>query len=203
MDASRSGLRILVVDDHELVLVGVRALLTRQEWVGRCLTAGNREEALVLAHRHEPSVALVDLFIGRELGVDVARDLLAQQHGLKVILTSGTGSITPAVARAAGVHGFIPKSWPTAAVVEGVRHVALGGTVLPRRDEAEPLDKLSKREREVLQHITEGLSNPEMATVLHLSRHTVKQHTTAVYRKLGARNRAEAASIARQFGLVS
>ena len=197
------GRRILVVDDHEMVLIGMRALLTREAWVGRCLTARDSEEALELALRHEPHVALVDLLIGAELGLDVACSLLAQQPGLKIILMSGTGSITPAVARAAGVQGFVPKYWSSSAITEAVHRVSRGAELIPRRDSAVPVDKLTNRERDVLKHIAEGLSNPEMADVLHLSRHTVKQHTSAIYRKLGARNRAEAASMARQFGMVA
>ena len=203
VSSTEAGRRILVVDDHEMVLTGMRALLAREEWVGRCLTAANAEQAVELVRRYEPHVAVVDLFVGSELGLDVCRKLLAERPSLKIVLTSGTGSVTPAVARAAGVQGFMPKHWSTRAVADAIRQVCLGGTVFPRATEAEPADTLSKRERDVLKHIVEGLSNPEVAAVLHLSRHTVKQHTTAVYRKLGARNRAEAASMARQYGLVS
>jgi two-component system response regulator DesR len=202
MISTRNGQSILVVDDHDMVLVGMLALLTRQEWVGRCLTARNRDEALDLARRYEIHLAVVDLFIGEQRGLDLARELRAERSQLKIILTSGTGSVAPAVARAAGVDGFVPKYWPASAIVEALHRVSRGATVLPRRNESEPLQPLSRREQDVLKHIAEGLSNPEMAAVLHLSRHTVKQHTTAVYRKLGARNRAEAASMARQFGLV-
>lgn len=202
MSATPRGRTVLVVDDHEMVLMGLQALLLRQGWVGRCLVARNRQEALDLARGHDVHIAVVDLFIGEQMGMAVARELREEQAWMKIILTSGTGSVAPAVARAAGVDGFVPKYWPAAAVVEAIHRVAEGATVLPRRDDAEPLRKLSKREEDVLKHIAEGLSNPEMAAVLHLSRHTVKQHTTAVYRKLGARNRAEAASMAREFGLV-
>jgi two-component system response regulator DesR len=202
MISAGSGRRILVVDDHDMVLTGLRALLTREGWVGRCLTARCGAEAFDLCRRYEPHVAVVDLFIGDELGLDVSRKLLAEQPSLKIILTSGTGSVTPAVARAAGAHGFVPKHWPAQTVVDAIHRVCLGSTVFPRAD-VEPANKLSKRERDVLNHIVQGLSNPEVAEVLHLSRHTVKQHTMAVYRKLGARNRAEAASIARQYGLVA
>ena len=202
MISTGMGRTILVVDDHDMVLVGMHALLTRQEWVGRCLVARNRQEALDLVRSHDVHIALVDLFIGEQMGLALARELRAEQAWLKIILTSGTGSLAPAVARAAGVDGFVPKYWPAAAVVEAMHRVSEGASVLPRRSDAEPVRKLSKREQDVLKHIAEGLSNPEMATVLNLSRHTVKQHTTAVYRKLGARNRAEAASMAREFGLV-
>ena len=202
MISTRKGRTVLVVDDHDMVLAGMQALLTRQDWVGRCLVARNRKDALDLVRANDVHLAVVDLFIGEEMGLALARELRAEQAWLKIVLTSGTGSMAPAVARTAGVDGFVPKYWPAAAVVDAMYRVSEGATVLPRRDEAEPVRKLSKREQDVLKHIAEGLSNPEMAAVLHLSRHTVKQHTTAVYRKLGARNRAEAASMAREFGLV-
>lgn len=202
MISTPNGRSILVVDDHSMVLAGMHALLTRQEWVGRCLTARNREQATELLRRYDVHIAIVDLFLGQELGLDVARDLRAERPAMKIMLTSGTGSVAPAVARAAGVDGFVPKYWPASAVIDAIYRVSRGNTVLPRTGESEPLRKLSNREQDVLKHIVGGLSNPEMAVVLRLSRHTVKQHTTAVYRKLGARNRAEAASMARQFGLV-
>ena len=202
MITTRSGHSVLVVDDHDMVLVGMQTLLMRQTWGGRCLTAHNRDEAIDLVRRYDIHLAVVDMFIGEQMGLVVARDLRAEQAWLKIVLTSGTGSVAPAVARAAGVDGFVPKYWPSHAVVEALYRVSQGATVLPRRDEAEPQRKLSNREHDVLKHLADGLSNPEVAAVLHLSRHTVKQHTTAVYRKLGVRNRAEAASMARQYGLV-
>jgi DNA-binding NarL/FixJ family response regulator len=153
--------------------------------------------------RYEPHVALVDLFVGHESGLDVCRALRASSPSLRVILMSGSGSVSSAVARFAGASGFFPKDWPADAVVEAVRQVCGGSTVFPRAREAEPIQPLSRRERDVLEHVVRGLSNPEVAAALHLSRHTVKQHTSVVYRKLGVRNRAEAASLARQLGLVS
>jgi DNA-binding NarL/FixJ family response regulator len=197
-----SGRSVMVVDDHSMVIAGMHALLTRQSWVGRFLSAQNHEDAVDLVRRYDVNVAIVDLFIGEQRGLDLARALKAEQPALKIILMSGTGSVAPAVARAAGVDGFVPKYWNSPDVVEAVYRVSRGATILPRSTESEPTRKLSQREHDVLKHIVEGLSNPETALLLHLSRHTVKQHTTAIYRKLGARNRAEAASMARQLGLV-
>jgi ATP/maltotriose-dependent transcriptional regulator MalT len=86
--------------------------------------------------------------------------------------------------------------------VTAVQRVSAGRTLFLRSDEAEPAPPLSRRELDVLQQLVPGLSNREAATVLHLSRHTVKQHTCGLYRKLHVRNRAEAASRARELGLV-
>lgn len=200
---SLAGRRILVVDDHEMVLVGLRQLLGRQPWVERCLTATRSDEAVRLVRRYEPHVAMVDLFVGTEPGIDICRLLRAESPSLKVVFMSGLGSVAVAVARYAGASGFFPKHWPGDAVVEAVRRVSIGQMIFPQASKAEPVHLLSKRERDVLEHLVHGLSNPEVAAALHLSRHTIKQHASGVYRKLGVRNRAEAASLARQLGLVS
>src|ERR1700710_207288 len=98
-----SGRSILVVDDHSMVIAGMHALLTRQKWVGRFLSAQSREEALDLVGTYDLHIALVDLFIGEQRGLELAHELKAVQPGLKIILMSGTGFVAPAVARAAGV----------------------------------------------------------------------------------------------------
>jgi DNA-binding NarL/FixJ family response regulator len=197
--------RILVVDDHEMVRVGLRALFSREPWVARCLGAGARDAALELTDRYEPHLALVDLFVGDDSGVDVCRVLREARPSLRVILMSGSGSVSPAVARAAGAWGFVPKHWPAQVLMEAVRRACAGERILSASADTQTQApaRLTNRERDVLVQLAQGLSNPEVARVLHLSRHTVKQHTSTVYRKLGVRNRAEAASRAQQLGLVS
>jgi len=87
-------------------------------------------------------------------------------------------------------------------IVETIRLVAEGVTVFPAAD-AGAATHLTRRELDVLETLVRGMSNPEVAATLHLSRHTVKEYTSAIYRKLGVRNRAEAAGRARELGLVS
>src|ERR1700761_6724845 len=99
---SPAKLRVLVVDDHDVVHWGFRLMLTEQAWVERCLSARNGEEALALALRFEPHVALVDLFIGEESGAEICERLRAQSPNTKVLLISGAGRISPSAARAAG-----------------------------------------------------------------------------------------------------
>ena len=88
-------LRILVVDDHDVVHWGFRLLLERQPWVERCLAARNAEEALSLAAREKPHVALVDLFLGRESGAEICESLRSASPQMKVLLISGAGSLSP------------------------------------------------------------------------------------------------------------
>jgi DNA-binding NarL/FixJ family response regulator len=202
-ERSPARLRVLVVDDHDVVHWGFRLMLTQQSWVARCVSAHSGAEALTLAARYHPHVALVDLFIGEESGAEVCELLRAQEPGTRVLLFSGAGDISPRAARAAGASGFASKDWPARRIAEAVRRVGLGGAVFESTGEASTgAMGLSEREREVLGLMADGKTNPEIGEALHLSRHTVKEHSSALYRKLGVRNRTEAVQRAQRLGLV-
>ena len=194
-------MRVLVVDDHDVVQWGFRLLLTQQPWVERCLTARTGAEALELTRRYGPHVALVDLFLAGESGTDVCAAIRRESPSTKVLLISGAGRMSPAAARAAGASGFVSKDLEAAEVTRAVRMVGAGMTLFPAKAD-QPAPLLSEREREVLSLIGEGRTNREIAEQLYLSPHTVKEHTSAVYRKLGARNRAEAVQLAQRTGLL-
>jgi DNA-binding NarL/FixJ family response regulator len=202
---SPERLRVLVVDDHDVVHWGFRLMLTQQPWVERCVSAHTGHEALKLATRYEPHVALVDLFIGEESGAEICEQLRATQPLTRVLLFSGAGEISPQAARAAGAAGFAYKDWPARRIASAVRSVGLGQTVFPARDDHDNPGALglSERERAVLALMASGATNPEIAGQLHLSKHTVKEHTSAVYRKLGVRNRTEAVQRAQRLGLLA
>ncbi len=194
-------LRVLVVDDHDVVHWGFRMLLGEQPWVERCLAARTGAEALALSRSFEPHVALVDLFLAGESGAELCASIRTASPGTRVLLISGAGRMSPAAARAAGASGFVSKDWEAAEIAAAVRMVGLGMTMFaPKAEQPAPL--LSEREREVLDHIAAGSTNREIAERLYLSPHTVKEHTSALYRKLGARNRAEAVQRAQRIGLL-
>jgi two-component system response regulator DesR len=195
-------LRVLVVDDHDVVQWGFRLLLERQPWVERCLAATSGAEARSIVQRAKPDVALVDLFLGSESGAEVCEGLRAASPQTKVLLVSGAGSISPAAAKAAGASGFVSKDWGAPDVVKAVRMVGLGMDVFTPIEDPDQLP-LSKREREVVGLIASGATNREIAERLYLSPHTVKEYTSSVYRKLGVRNRAEAVKHAQRIGLIS
>src|SRR5947209_5704239 len=193
--------RVLVVDDHDVVHWGFRVLLSDQPWVERCLAARTATEALALTQTFRPDVALVDLFLGDDYGAELCRAIRESSPRTRVLLISGAGRMAPAAARAAGASGFISKDSDAHEVVAAVRRVSFGMTTFPpKADQPEPV--LSEREREVLDLIAAGSTNKEIAQSLFLSPYTIKEHTSALYRKLGARNRADAVQRAQRIGLL-
>jgi DNA-binding NarL/FixJ family response regulator len=198
--SSEQRLRVLIVDELEVVQWGCRVLF-RRPWVESCLAARDRATALALTVRREPHVALIDLFVGEDSGVEICKALRAVSKDLRVLMTSQSSRLSRSGIRAAGASGFIPKSWNAEDIVRAVRMVGMGMTVFTTETEP-PSTTLSERERRVLHEIASGATNREIASRLYISAHTVKQHTHVLYRKLNARNRAEAVQRGQRLGLI-
>src|SRR5262249_46167281 len=146
-------------------------------------------------------VAGVGVFVGEEPGAEVCERLRAAAPRPRVVLVSGAGEISPQAARAAGASGFAYKDWPARRIAGAVRMGGVGKTVFERHDRPGVLG-LSDRERSGLELMASGSTNPEIAQALHLSKRTVKEHTSSVFRKLGVRNRTEAVQRAQRLGIV-
>jgi len=196
-------LRVLVVDDHDVVHWGFRLMLGELPWVERCLSARTGDEARDLTRRYAPDVALIDLFLGEESGPDVCERLRTDRPELRVLLISGSGRISVSTARACGASGFVPKDWPAGDIARAVRMIALGQALFDLEPVTGGSLVLSAREREVLERVAAGATNREIAAELHLSPHTIKEHASALYRKLEVRNRAEAVQRAQRLGLLA
>lgn len=184
--------RVLIVDDHEIVAVGLRALLSPLPWVERCLDARGNDEAVELTRRHEPQVAIVDMFVGHESGIDICSAIKATHPSTAVALFSGAERISTTVARAVQASGFISKSWTSAQIASAISEIACGDTVFDAAHAATPPALLTIRECDVLVKVAHGATNPEAAAALHLAQDTVKQHLSSAYRKLRVKNRADA-----------
>jgi DNA-binding NarL/FixJ family response regulator len=198
------GLRLLVVDDHELILWGTRVLLCRLSWVQRCVQASTSEQALEYAGRYRPHVAIVDLMIGGQSGLELCTALRRTAPDTKVLLTSGIGEVSRARAVAAGAVGYLPKESDTDELLRAIRALHAGDTWFPAERPAQrPVGELSQREREVLQLMALGATNREIAQRMHLAPDTIKQYTSSVYRKLDAGNRAGAVHRGQQMGLIA
>jgi DNA-binding NarL/FixJ family response regulator len=199
-EPAADGVAVIVVDDHDVVHWGFRVLLDRQSWVSRCDAASNAASALELIAGHRHDVALVDLFLGQSSGAELCGEIHAVSPDTDVLLVSGAGSISAAVARAAGASGFVSKDLSAKDVINAVRMVSLGIEVFG--SDRPKAGGLSAREEEVLALIAGGSTNAEIAGRLFLSPHTVKDHTSSIYKKLNVRNRAEAVRRAQRIGLL-
>jgi two-component system response regulator DesR len=140
--------------------------------------------------------------VGEESGAQICEALRLHVPATRVLLISGAGRISPNAARAAGASGFVSKDLPAPDLARAVRDVGYGRTVFPpSAEQRAPL--LTQREQEVLDLIALGATNREIAAQLYLSPHTVKEHSSSLYRKLEARNRAEAVVRAQRLGLLA
>jgi two-component system response regulator DesR len=195
-------LRVLVADEQEIVHWGFRSLLTAQDWVERYIGAQTSEEALELVRAHQPHVAMVDVTVGDDSGSALCRQIAEICPRTRVVLMARNGAITAQSARAAGAFGSVPKDWSAQDLASAARMVALGMTVFAP-DREQPGALLSERERQVLQLIAGGATNREIAERLFLSPHTIKDHTSTLYRKVKAKNRADAIQRAQRLGLLA
>jgi DNA-binding NarL/FixJ family response regulator len=195
-------IRVLIVDDSEVVHWGFRALLARDRLAARCLWARDGGEALALAARYEPHVALVEATHGSMAGIATCARLRACAPPPRVLLLGGPRGVAVRTAQAAGAAGLVPRSAPAERLLSAVRAVSAGATDFPGcpPEDAPPL--LSEREAAVLELLAAGATNHEIASTLRISPHTVKDHASGVYRKLHVRNRTEAAHRAQRLGLV-
>lgn len=156
-------------------------------------------DALDLLARNELDVALVDEFVDGESGLALAARLHRASPTLRVILTVAEPVPSSAVLAHRGVYACVARTEDARGLVEVIERVAMGARLAVP---ASPVE-LSAREHEVLRGIASGLTNAQIAEAMSLSVNTVKDHTRAVYRKLQARNRADAILRAQRLGLMA
>jgi DNA-binding NarL/FixJ family response regulator len=194
--------RVLVVDDHEVVRRGVVEVVDADPALSVVAEAGTVLDAVRRAAAVRPDVALIDLKLPDGNGLDVVRTLRREQPEVRcVVLTSFDDDDAVSQALAAGAVAFVLKSVRGSEIAEVVRQVAGGRNLLDERSVArlraahpDPRDGLTPTERKVLDLIGEGLSNREIGDRLGLAEKTVKNHVTGLLAKMGFQRRTQAAA---------
>ncbi len=199
-------IRVLLVDDHNLVRSGLKRLLEQTGDIVVTGVAGRGEEAIRLDRELEPDVILMDLSMPGVGGVEATRQICAARAGASVVMLTASRERSVVIdALDAGAVGYLMKDSDPKVLVEGVRAAAEGESPLDPRAARTLLDKrvrtptptLTERETEVLQLVSEGLANKQIARQLGISDKTVKAHLTKVFAQLGVADRTQAALWAR------
>jgi two-component system, NarL family, nitrate/nitrite response regulator NarL len=195
---------VLVVDDHPVVIGGVRRLLDRDPEFRVIGDAGSAAEAVNKAAQLQPDVMLLDLRLpDSEIGTTAAALRTAAPDMKIVVFTAYVSPAALAQVRGAKVHGFLHKDATDEDLGESLRKVMAGESISPPgRGTRGFTPTLTRREIEVLRHIAMGYTTVEVAEELVLARTTVKSYLQSLMQKLGARNRVEAISHASEAGLL-
>ena len=193
---------ILLVDDHAVVRMGLSAIINLQADLKVCGEAENGEAAVRLAAELKPDVVVMDFSLPGMDGAEATAAVLKASPLSKIlILTSFGTSSDLARAMAAGAVGAVTKNLSNDELSSAIRDTARGiqhfsPEIRQTLSEGTDDKAFTKRQMEVLDSITRGLSNDDIALMLGISKSRVKQHLNEVYEKLGASNRAEAVAIA-------
>ena len=190
-----SSVRALVIDAHAPSRIGLAALLEEQPWIEGCLLASGSEESVALTRRHRPDVAILDISQTGPFAGSVTAMIRAAHPGIQILLSSRCRTSAGASPASLGAVGFLPAGVSGEHVVDQVRAAVLGAEVqdLEAPSENATGPDLSDREREILFLLGTGLTNREIGERLHLGPDSIKKSATVLYRKLGVRNRTEAA----------
>jgi NarL family two-component system response regulator LiaR len=213
---SEQPIKVMLVDDHEMVRIGLAAVLGTEEGIELVGEAASGEEALRLAQQYRPDVVLMDLVMEGMDGIETTRRLMQILPECKVIVLTSyidDEKIYPVIE--AGAFSYLLKTSRAGEIAAAIRAAVRGQPVLesqvasrmmnrfrqPKREPA-PHESLTEREMEVLKLIAKGKSNQEVADELFIGIKTVKFHVTNILAKLGVEDRTQAAIYAFKHGLA-
>lgn len=204
---TRSGwIGVVVVDDHETVRTGVRVAIEEASGIEVIGEAATARDAVDVVRSLRPDVVVVDLSLPDRDGVEVCRDLRSSgDTGACVVLTSYASAEAQMAAAVAGAGAFVPKTARSRDLVDVIRRVAAGETLLDAQQATralaarmhdDPRRLLSPQERRVMDLIAHGLTNRQIGAALHLTEKTVKNYVSRLLAKLDLSRRTEAAVLA-------
>jgi two-component system, NarL family, response regulator DevR len=201
--------RVMLVDDHEVVRQGLRAMIEAHEDMEVVAEAGDAEEALLRARSYKPDVVVMDVRMPGRSGVEACRDIRAEHPDMAVLmLTSFSDDQALFDSIMAGAAGYVLKQIRGNDLVDGIRRVGAGESLLdpavtarvlervrnPKGDEDPRLARLTPTESRILDLIAEGMTNREIGDRIHLAEKTVKNYVSTILNKLQVARRAEAAA---------
>ncbi|WP_285854560.1 response regulator [Paenibacillus elgii] len=209
-------IKVLLVDDHEMVRIGLAAVLSTEDDIEVVGEASGGQEGIRLALEYKPDVVLMDLVMEGMDGIETTRRLLQQHPECKVIVLTSfidDEKIYPVIE--AGAFSYLLKTSRAAEIAQAIRSAVKGQSVLESqvasklmnrfrgpKQAAQPHEELTEREMEVLRLIAAGKSNQDVADELFIGIKTVKFHVTNILAKLGVEDRTQAAIYAYKNGLV-
>jgi DNA-binding NarL/FixJ family response regulator len=210
LSEARQPIRVALVDDHELVRDGLRALLTAMPQLEEVGEASSGAEALILVSKVRPDLLLVDIGMKDMTGLQLTEILCRQYPGMQILILSmydHAEYVTSSIR--AGARGYVLKDAASREIVAAIDAIAAGGTYysadLLEKTVSPPAadDELTPREREVLQMLVQGLSNKAIARTLDISVRTVETHRLSIRRKLGVDTPAGLVKYALERGWLS
>ena len=213
-EACPSRIRVFLLDDHEIVRRGVRELLSLEDDLEVVGEAGTADEALRRIPVAQPDVALLDVQLGEGSGIEVCRDIRSSHPEVRcLMLTSFTDDEAMIDSVIAGAAGYVLKQVRGNDIVESIRAVAAGRSLLDPAMAAQAIDRLrngpevdprlaslTSQERRILVLLADGLTNRQIGEAMYLAEKTVKNYVSNLLAKLGMSRRTEAAVDAEVFG---
>ena len=202
---SRPPIRVMLVDDHPVLRVGLASVLTTSHGFAVVAEAEDGATALQRYRDKRPDVVLLDVSMERMDGIETLRRLLAENPAARVIMLTSSKAVEDAsLALSAGALGYLVKTVHHSVIADAIRTVHAGGSVGSTVGEARvpSTGPLSHREAEVLGLVRQGFSNDEIAALLGISERTARAHVSAILHALGAADRAQAVALGFELGIL-